>query len=224
MASIRHAVILAGGRGRRMMPLTAEMPKAMAPYRDTTLIAHGIERISRRVPNVHITVGYRGAMLAEHVIHHGARSVLNTDGQGNAWWVYNSLLSHLDEPIFVLTCDNIVELDFERLERDYDDAGAPPCMLVPVEPVEGLQGDYIFHQDQVVTGLSRENTAATYCSGIQILHPRHVCEISSPVGDFAELWTQLIEQRRLLISRVYPSRWFTADTVDQLAALRNRYG
>src|SRR5690349_15761886 len=100
MGRINHALIMAAGRGQRMMPLTQDMPKAMAPYRGTTLIAQGIDQIRKHIEHVHITVGYKGALLAEHVIHKGAASVLNTEGHPNSWWIHNTLLKHLDEPMF----------------------------------------------------------------------------------------------------------------------------
>ncbi|PMY13750.1 nucleotidyl transferase, partial [Pseudomonas sp. FW305-BF8] len=83
----------------------------MAPLRGGTLISQGIELVKKEVPNIHITVGYKKAMLAEHVIQQGASSVLNTEGQSNAWWVFHTLLQHLNEPLYVLTCDNVTELD-----------------------------------------------------------------------------------------------------------------
>lgn len=216
---MRHAVIMAAGRGHRMIPFTDDLPKAMAPYEGTTLIARGIDRILRHVPAVHVTVGYRGAMLAEHVIKHGASTVFNTEGHGNCWWLYNTFLGLLDEPVCVLTCDNVVDLDFDRLGHDYADFGEPACMLVPVEPVAGLEGDYIFHEDHVVVRLDRHDPAPTYCSGIQVLNPAAVRRLTSPVEDFGELWSQLIPQRELRSSRVYPERWFSVDTVEQLRLL-----
>src|SRR5258705_12192520 len=114
---ISHAIILAAGRGLRMSPLTDAIPKPMAPYNGTTLIARGISRLAERIEHIHVTVGYKKAMLAQHVIEHGASSVFNTNGQSNCWWIYHTLLSGLDEQVVVLTCDNVVELDFELLEE-----------------------------------------------------------------------------------------------------------
>ena len=116
---IRHALIMAAGRGQRMMPLTNEIPKAMASHEGSTLIANGIERLRGSVDYIHITVGYKGAMLAKHVIEHQVASIFNTDGYGNAWWLFNTLMKFLDEPVLVLTCDNIVDLDSDLLIHDY---------------------------------------------------------------------------------------------------------
>src|SRR6202035_5224477 len=111
------------GRGQRMMPLTDVIPKPMAPYDGSTLIAKGIARLGWSIEHVHITVGYKKAMLAQHVIEHGASSVFNTEGKSNCWWIYNTLLRYLDEPLCVLTCDNVVDLDFDLLARDYFSLG-----------------------------------------------------------------------------------------------------
>jgi NDP-sugar pyrophosphorylase family protein len=216
---IRHAVILAAGRGRRMMPLTKSIPKPLAPYQDTTLIGHGVAQVRRYIPNIHVTVGYKGAMVAQHLFEIGVSSVFNTDGHSNAWWLFHTLLAHLDEPLFVLTCDNVTDLDFDRLEADYHGSGAPAAMLVPVTPVPGLEGDYIFHEQRVVTALSRTSPAEMYCSGIQVVHPRRVNEMAAGGNDFYDVWRALIARRQLYMSSVCPSKWFSVDTMSDLARL-----
>jgi NDP-sugar pyrophosphorylase family protein len=213
---ISHAVILAAGRGQRMGPLTDVVPKPMAPLNGSTLIASGIKNLLVSVPKIHITVGYKKAMLAQHVIENGVCSVINTEGQSNSWWIYNSLLRHLNEPLFVLTCDNIIDLDFALLEESYFKLGEPPCMLVPVSPVPGLEGDYIFHDGAVVTGLDRKTPAEIYCSGVQVINPAKINEVTREESDFYSVWRQLIAQRLLMVSAVYPKKWISIDTLEQL--------
>ena len=216
MKRIEHAVILAAGRGLRMAPLSDVIPKPMAPFVGSTLIAKGIDLLRRHVTNVHITVGYKGAMLAKHVIEHNVSSVLNTEGKGNAWWIYNTLLKHVPGPVVVLTCDNVVEIDFELLLGDYEAIGAPPTMLIPVKPVPGLDGDFIFHENRRVLELSRTRTSDIYCSGIQLIDPKRINAITSPVESFDDVWKQLIASNALHISKVYPKKWTAIDTVRQL--------
>jgi NDP-sugar pyrophosphorylase family protein len=216
-AGIRHAVILAAGRGIRMAPLTEAMPKAMAPYQGTTLIAHGIDQLRSRIDHIHITVGYKGAMLARHVIEHGVASVFNTNGHGNAWWLSNTFLSLLDEPVLVLTCDNVTELDLKWLGSEYVRRGQPACMLVPVLPIAGLDGDFVFHEDGIVTRVSRDDPAPTYCSGIQVINPTRIRALVGAVEDFGEVWRALIPLGELRASQTYPKRWFAIDTMQQLA-------
>jgi NDP-sugar pyrophosphorylase family protein len=159
-------------------------------------------------------------MLAQHVIRHGVTSIFNTEGRSNCWWIYNTLLKSLDEPIFVLTCDNIVELEFDLLETDYFKYNDPACMIVPVRPVPGLEGDYIFHRGNVITRLNRHEQSDIYCSGIQIINPAKVNRLTHEGDDFYSLWAQLIAQEQVIASDVYPSRWFTVDTLEHLELAR----
>lgn len=219
MARIRHALIMAAGRGMRMAPLTDAMPKPMAPYNGSTLIASGISKLRPHIPHLHITVGYKGAMLAQHVIDQGVASVFNTDGKPNSWWLHNTLMRSLDEPVYVLTCDNVLELDFALLEENYFDLNCPPNMVVPVKVVAGLDGDFIESDGHVVTRLGRDFESDIYCSGIQILNPKKINEVARDGESFYEVWQQLIEQRMLSVSSVYPKKWRAVDTVHQLLQL-----
>lgn len=214
---------MAAGRGTRMMPLTNHIPKAMAMYQDSTLIANSIEKLKKSGLSVNITVGYKGAELAKHVIEQDVSSIFNTEGKGNAWWIFNTPLKYMDEAILVLTCDNIVELDIDLIAKDYNSFNSPGCMVVPVKPVEGLDGDYIFHQNNCVTELNRQKPSDMYCSGIQVLNPRKINDLCSPSEDFYSVWQQLITVNQLYTSNVYPKKWFTVDTLEQLAVL-NRDG
>lgn len=213
---LRHALIMAGGRGMRMMPLTDVIPKAMAPFDGSTLIARRIEKLKETIPNIHITVGYMGAILAKHVIEHKVSSIFNTDGKDNSWWIFNTLLKELNEPIVVLTCDNLVELNFAQIENDYIKMGSPACMVVPVKPIEGLEGDFIFHKENKVLELTRKKIGSIYCSGIQILNPNKINSILSPCDNFYELWQGLITMGQLFCSNIYPEKWFAVDTLIQL--------
>jgi NDP-sugar pyrophosphorylase family protein len=221
MQRIRHALIMAAGRGARMRPLTDAMPKPMAPYRGSTLIAQGMAMLAEKLAFIHITVGYKGAMLAQHVIEQGAASVFCTEGKGNAWWIYNTLLKNLKEPLYVLTCDNIVDLDFDLLEANYNELDCPPCMIVPVRPMPGLEGDFVFHEGPIVTALTRARPTEIYCSGIQVLNPYELNTLTSESDNFYTVWEQLIAARRLLISSIYPKQWTAVDTLEQLVALNN---
>ena len=202
-----------------MMPFTENMPKAMAPLAGTTLIANGIDKLKKRIPNIHITVGYEGSMLASHVIEHDVNSVINTEGKDNSWWIYNSLMKNLDAPIYVLTCDNVIELDFDLLEKDYATSGNPACMVIPVKPIEGLDGDFIFHENQKITELSRTKPSEMYCSGIQILNPKKINELTQKADNFYNVWIQLIQLGQLYCSNIYPKQWYAVDTVNQLEAI-----
>tara|TARA_B110001450_G_C17657522_1_gene495907 strand:+ start:1188 stop:1865 length:678 start_codon:yes stop_codon:yes gene_type:complete len=219
---INHAVILAAGRGVRLMPRTKKIPKAMVKIKNQTLILRGIKRIQKYIRNIHITVGYKGSMLAKHVIENKVNSVINTDKKGNAWWIFNFPFCYINEPIFVLTCDNITNINFNLIEKDYIKKGKPECFLVPVKPVKDLEGDYIHKKNFVVTKLSRKSKSDIYCSGIQIINPYKINRIIKNADDFNQVWKKLIFKKKLIVSDVLPKKWFTIDNLKQLTFYRKK--
>ena len=213
---INHAIILAAGRGIRLMPKTKKIPKAMVKIKNQTLILKGIKKIQKYIKNIHITVGYKGSLLAKHVIENNVNSVINTDKKDNAWWIFNFPFKHINEPVFVLTCDNITNIDFNLIEKDYIKKGKPECFLVPVKPLKKLEGDFIHRKKNIVTKLSRKIKSDIYCSGIQIINPYKINKIVKNTTNFNQVWAKLIEKKKLKVSDVLPRNWFTIDNPNQL--------
>ena len=217
---INHALVMAAGRGLRMRPLTDSIPKAMAPVGQSTLIAEGIHKLKQHIDNVHITVGYKGAMLARHVIEKDVSSVINTEGKGNAWWVYNTLIKNLNEPIFVLTCDNIIDMDFSLFSNEYIDKGSPACMIIPVRPVKGIDGDFICKDNKSnILEISRKIPTDLYCSGIQVINPKKVNNITNTTESFNSLWNELIKKKEIICSNNILEKWLSIDDLTQLEAI-----
>jgi len=222
MSKIKHALIMAAGRGTRMKPLTDDIPKPMAPYRGSTLISNGIQKLKPIIDHIHITVGYKGPLLAEHVIQLKVNSVFNTEGQGNAWWIYHTLMSKLDEPVLVLTADNITDLDLDWINKQYDTLNEPACMVVPVAPIDGLAGDFLHHENNLVKSLDRNKVSDRYCSGIQVINPKKILANTPMLADFNQVWQHLIDAHQMYCSEIYPKSWFTVDTLEQLSELNDK--
>ena len=108
----------------------------------------------------------------------------------------------INEPVAVLTCDNITNINFKLIENDYIKKKNPHCFLVPVKPVKNLEGDYIHRKRNIVTKLSRKDKSDIYCSGIQILNPYKINKTVKKTEDFNTLWKRLIIKKKLLVSEI----------------------
>ncbi len=217
---IDDAFIMAAGRGIRLMPLTKKIPKGLVKYNQSSLISNGIKRLRKFIKHIHISVGYKGPILAKHLIEENVTSIINTNGKGNAWWVFNSIFKNLDKPIFVLTCDNITKINFKEIEKNYNKKGSPLCMIIPTKPVEGLDGDYIFKKKDLITKLSRKNKSDIYCTGIQVLNLKKINEKIKKTDDFNILWKRLIKIKQLYVSDIMPKKWFTVDNLENYKNLK----
>ena len=217
---INDAFILAAGRGSRLMPITKNIPKGMIKYNQTTLILNGIKKLRKYLNKIHISVGYKGPILAKYLIEQEISTIVNTNNRGNSWWIFNSIFKNLDKPIFVLTCDNVTDVDFNKIEKDYYKLGSPLCMLVATKPIQGLEGDYIFKRKNIIKSLSRKKVSKEYCTGIQILNPKKINEKITNSNNFNLLWNKLIKIKQLYVSNVYPKKWFTVDNIQNYKKLK----
>jgi len=64
---VKKAIILAGGKGTRMRPLTYEMPKPMIPLKGKPLIQHIMELCRKyEIREIILSTGYLGDKIREH--------------------------------------------------------------------------------------------------------------------------------------------------------------
>ena len=61
------AVLMAGGRGERLRPLTLTTPKPLLKVGDKPIIDRNVERLEKYgVKNIFVTINYLGEMIEEH--------------------------------------------------------------------------------------------------------------------------------------------------------------
>jgi NDP-sugar pyrophosphorylase family protein len=133
------------------------------------------------------------------------------------------MFKYYDRPIYVLTCDNVTDIDFKQIEKDYYSKKQPHCMIIPTRPVSGLSGDYIFSKNSIVNNLSRKKKSSIYCTGIQVLNPKKINDKIKPTSDFNILWKRLMKIKQLYVSDIEPKRWYTVDNIDNYKNLKKKY-
>jgi NDP-sugar pyrophosphorylase family protein len=123
-----HAIVIAGGKGARLGPLTAETPKALMRFGEFTLLEITLLRLREAgADRVTLCVSHLGEMIRQVI------------GSGDALGIaveycYDPILlgtagplrqvPHWDEPALVMNCDILTALDFGRLYRLHVDSGA----------------------------------------------------------------------------------------------------
>jgi mannose-1-phosphate guanylyltransferase len=135
-----QAVILVGGQGTRLRPLTATRPKPMMPLVDRPFVAHQIAHLVRHgIHDVVFSCGYRPDALEAYFgdgERFGVRVRYVTDPVplGTAGAVANAVpaFDHPDD-VLVLNGDILTDLDLEAFRQAHVDAGAAGSIaLTPV--------------------------------------------------------------------------------------------
>ena len=109
---IKQAMILAAGRGKRMMPLTKDMPKSMLKIGNMTLIEDKIVRLTEAgVERIIINTGYLGEYIRDHVgdgSKYGINIVISDEGLmpiGTANGIRIMLEKFNNEPFILVNAD-----------------------------------------------------------------------------------------------------------------------
>lgn len=131
------AVLLVGGLGTRLRPLTYRIPKPLVPVMGKPLIMHVIDSIPSEVDEVIVPVGYKREVMEEYLKSHPpARRITLVDepeplGTGGA---VKAVEDRIDGQFLVINGDVITSLDVSSFIRFHrSKGGVATISLWPVE-------------------------------------------------------------------------------------------
>lgn len=230
--AIRHAMLLAAGRGERLRPLTDHCPKPLVEVGGQTLMSRILDRLEESgVERVVVNLHHLGGMIEQHLagrqrpdIVFSREDILLETGGGTTL----ALPALGPAPFYVINGD-VLWIDGDmpalaRLRQAWDGDEMDALLLVtPVEVAVGYDGAGDFDMDGAGRLIRRgANRAAPYVfSGIQILHPRLFA--SAPAGPFSLniLYDRARGQGRLFGLR-HDGGWLHIGTMAGLEDARHR--
>lgn len=116
------AVIMAGGRGTRLLPYTSVLPKPLLPLNSKPIIEHIVEKfIKHSFKNIFITINYKSEMLKlflDGLKKKTGKSKLNTITEkkplGTAGSLY-SIKNKVEKNFFLTNCDTLINFDYSEI-------------------------------------------------------------------------------------------------------------
>jgi dTDP-glucose pyrophosphorylase/CBS domain-containing protein len=206
------AVVMAGGYGTRLRPLTEHVPKPMLPVGDRPLLELIIERLrSAGVRKVMLATHYRADMIAEHFGDGRAfgvdiRYVKEDEPLGTAGAL--GLVDAGEEPILVINGDIVTRIDFRAMHDFHRDHQAD--MTVAVKQYD-LQIPYgIIEIEGVnITGISEKPLLRQFINaGIYLLNPtvRRFIPKGQPY-DMPDLVKRLLDAKRPVVGFPLRESW-----------------
>lgn len=133
-----QCVILAGGLGTRMKPITEAIPKALVPVNGEPFVDHQLRWLAAHgVDEVVFSIGHLGHLLREHVGDGGRFGLAvrfvdeGEDLRGTAGALRLARDAGVLAPEFLLTYgDSYLPVDFGEVARAFQASGAPAMMVV----------------------------------------------------------------------------------------------
>lgn len=178
-----HALILAGGKGERLRPLTETVPKPMVPVLGRPILEHQITWLrSAGVTDVVFLVGYLGHLVEQHFgdgTEFGIRARYSHEGtplgRGGAFKKGLADLRGVNEPVIATNGDVITQADANELVTDFEERrAANPLHMATILTAPMISPYGIVDSDPSgIVQQFREKAALPYAinGGIYVLNP-----------------------------------------------------
>jgi NDP-sugar pyrophosphorylase family protein len=224
---MRQAVILAGGKGERLRPLTEDRPKAMIDLLGSPLLGYQIQWLrSHGFSKIVICCGYRHEVIREH-FGDGGRWQVQIEylveseplGRGGALKQALKHIGDTKEPVLALNGDLITNLVLGDLFEFHKKQGG--LATISTVPLRSPYGIVDCAEDSTITGF-REKPELPFLinAGIYVLE-QSIVGLLPDKGDHEEFtFPKLAQEGRL---KAYQTRcfWRTMDTVKDHSEVRS---
>ena len=206
------AVLMAGGKGERLRPLTERTPKPLLPVGGKSIIDHNIDRlISYGVQHISVTINYLGEQLEEHFKNPKGDIQVQTVREpkflgtiGSIKYVkefYNDTVLVMNSDLFTNINYEDFYLHFKEHDAEMSVAAVPYTVSVPYG-IFDLEG-------RVIQGLIEKPTYNYYANaGIYLIRKKALEEI--PEDKFfnaTDLIEKLIAEKKKVIRFPLNGTW-----------------
>ena len=196
---MKKAVILAGGKGTRLSPLTDDTPKPLMPFLGKTIIERILDRLKDiGTQEVAISTMHMADMITEKIgyDYNGmtVKYLKETTPLGTAGSIKDSkklLNLENDEPFIVISGDCVCDFDLKKAEEHHKNSGCS-ATIVTVECEDPLEyGIVLSDKGGLITGFNEKPCwAQVNCNrintGIYVLNASVLDRIPYTEYDFAK--------------------------------------
>ena len=222
-----RAMILAAGLGKRMQPLTANLPKPLLKVGDKTLIEHQVEKLAAAgVTGIVINHFYLGGMIQD-LLREGAKYKVPIEYSrepillDTAGGIIKALPKLRDDSFIVVNADVWTDFDYSRLQPlDGEDRLAH---LVMVENAEHHpQGDFQIDDSGRVHEDDQSQGRRLTFSGISVMHKNLFKGFPIQPRSVVPLLKAAMQQNKVS-GEVHSGVWLDIGTPERLQELNARY-
>ena len=221
------AVVMAGGEGSRLRPLTLNRPKPMVPMVDRPVMGHIVELLKRHhISDIVVTVQYMASVIQDHFGDGAAFGVeitysLEDRPLGTAGSVKRAE-DLLREPFLVISGDAVTDIDLTQVIERHRSAGALVTMTLkrvpnPLEYGVAICDDAGYVRELVEKPSWGEVFSDTVNTGIYVVDPAIFDYIGTdkPVDWAKDIFPRLLHQPQGIAGCVVDGYWTDVGTIDE---------
>lgn len=168
------AVLMAGGKGERLRPLTLETPKPLLKVGDKCIIDHNIDRlISYGVKHISVTVNYLKEQIEEHYAEPRGEVKVHTVREPEFLGTIGSIRfvkEFYNDTILVMNSDLFTNINYEDFYLHFKEHNADMSVAAVPYSVQVPYGIFKIENRRDITGLVEKPTYDYYANaGIYLI-------------------------------------------------------
>ena len=168
------AVLMAGGKGERLRPLTLETPKPLLKVGDKCIIDHNIDRlISYGVKHISVTVNYLKEQIEEHFSVPRGEVKVQTVREPKFLGTIGSIKfveSFFNDTVLVMNSDLFTNINYEDFFLHFKEHDADMSVAAVPYSVQVPYGIFKIEERRNITGLVEKPTYDYYANaGIYLI-------------------------------------------------------
>jgi mannose-1-phosphate guanylyltransferase len=227
-------LILAGGKGTRLKPITDEIPKPLLPILGKPVIEYTLDLFKNfGITKVLLSIGYMGDKIKEHFgdgRKFGLEIIyIEEDKPQGTGGPLRLAKEHLTETFVMCNADELKDVDLEEMYSFHKENGAfGTIALTTVQDpsmygVAKLQGNKIL---EFIEKPKKENAPSNLInSGLYILEPdvlSYVPDGEEPVSIERDIFPQLASADKLF-GYHFAGQWFDTGNFERFETARNQW-
>ncbi len=227
------AVVMAGGSGTRLRPLTSSTPKPLLPVVGRTMLEHLLLLLgSHGVSEAVITVHYLAQMVRSHQgsgTESGVQLSYATESRpmGTAGSVKLAESRLQDAPFLVISGDGVTDMDLSRLAQAHEATGAlvTVCLARRADPM-GMGLVVTDDEGRVTRFLEKPGWSQVFTdtvnTGIYMISPEVLAEIpdDEPADWARDVFPRLLARGAPIYGHVGEGYWADVGTLDAYRAVQ----
>lgn len=220
-------VLMAGGRGQRLYPLTKDVPKPMLPIGDIPLLEIILRNLAAQgFLDVHISVNYLAEVIIDHV-GNGSRLGLNVkyiheDKPLGTAGAIAQLKGTITEPFIVMNSDLLTHVDLRRLLAFHRKHQAEATVGVREYAFEIPFGVVNLEGTRIVSMEEKPLHRSLVNAGIYALDPIALSLLTpNQYADMPSLLEVMMREGHLLSAFPIHEQWLDVGRPEDLSEARN---
>lgn len=215
-----RAVILAGGKGTRLRPYTAVLPKPLVPIADRPILELVIRQLaSHGFTRIDLSVGHLGGLIKAYL-----DNVELPDGlQVSYVWEDEPLgtagalrrIENLDGPFLAMNGDVLTTLDYAQLMRFHKGHEASLTVATHRQTVDIDLGVVESDDGYVTKYVEKPSMRYDVSMGVYVYDPEVLELIPERRFDFPDVVNAMLEADRKVAVYTGPGVWFDIGTVGE---------